>query len=292
MRASHRPVAPRLVGVLAASVFAGGCLVTKGTYEQCTGELGQTKSALSTTAGERDKAKAERDATGNKLTEALSQNQTLVTKISSMGQSVEQLLGEKDKLSQERADLSKQVEELNRLRSQSEARAGEYKQLLARLHKMIDAGTLQVKIRNGRMLVRLSSDLLFPPGGVRLKPEARQSIEALAETLKGFPDRKFQVVGHSDATPISTARFPSNWELSAERAIEVVKVMVDAGVPPEMLSAAGSAEFEPLMPNDTLENKLANRRVELVFLPKIDELPGFAEALGGDAAPSPDARTP
>ncbi|HET6343545.1 MAG TPA: hypothetical protein VFH51_01380, partial [Myxococcota bacterium] len=126
MSCLHHTVAPRFAAVLVAPLLAGGCLVTKGTYEQCTGELGQTRTALSTTAGERDKAKGERDATGNKLTEALSQNQTLVTKISSMGQNVEQLLGEKDKLSLERADLSKQVVELNRLRSQSEARAGEY----------------------------------------------------------------------------------------------------------------------------------------------------------------------
>ena len=101
----------------------------------------------------------------------------------------------------------------------------------------------------------------------------------LAMALAQFQDRKFQVVGHSDATPIHTARFPSNWELSTQRAIEVVKLLVEEGVPPEIISAAGSAEFDPLIDSDLPEDMAMNRRVEVVFVPKIDELPGF-DSLG------------
>ncbi len=144
---------------------------------------------------------------------------------------------------------------------------------------MIDAGTLQVKIRNGRMLVQMSSDVVFPPASTRIKPDAKTAIEELATTIATFAGRKFQVLGHSDATPIRSARFPSNWELSVQRATEVVKLMVEAGVPPEMLSAAGSAEFDPLVDNETPENRTTNRRVEIIFMPKIDELPGFDEVL-------------
>ena len=83
----------------------------------------------------------------------------------------------------------------------------------------------------------------------------------------------------STATPIRSARFPSNWELSSQRAVEVVKVMIEAGVKAEMLTAAGAAEFDPLVDNETPENRSTNRRVEIIFLPKIDELPGFDQVL-------------
>jgi chemotaxis protein MotB len=207
-----------------------------------------------------------------------------------MGQNVDQLLGEKDEISKERERLSQEVQELRRLREVAEIRNAEYNKLLSKLNKMIDAGTLEVKIRNGSMLVSMSSDVLFPPGGTRLKSAAKEAISELAQTIATFPDRKFQVIGHSDATPIRTPRFPSNWELSSQRAIEVVKLMVEAGVPPTMLSSAGAAEFDPLVENDTEENKLANRRVEVVFVPKIDELPGFEKAKKveePEAAPTP-----
>ena len=288
----------RLIGVLLLlSLFSTtpACLVAQSKYEACLGDLGKTRQSLEVTGKERDALKTDRDALSGKLTEAVGQNQELVTKISSMGHNVEDLLGEKDKLSQERLGLKTQVDELTRMHAQAQQREAEYRTLMDKLHKMIDAGTLQVKVRGGRMLVQMSSDLLFPPGGVHLKAEAKESIAELANTLKSFPDRRFQVVGHSDATPISTARFPSNWELSAGRAIEMVKVLVDAGVPPEMVSAAGNAEFDPLEPNDSPDHKLANRRVELVFMPKIDELPGFSDALktpGTATTPPPAAPDP
>jgi chemotaxis protein MotB len=184
-------------------------------------------------------------------------------------------------LSKEKAKLVGEVEELKRMRAAAEARNAEFRTLLEKLRKMIDAGTLQVKVRNGRMMVQMSSDVVFPPGGTAIKKEAKEAITQLAETLRTFADRRFQVIGHSDSDPIRSERFPSNWELSAQRAVEVVKMMIQAGVSPENISAAGNAEFDPLGPNDSPENKATNRRVEIVFMPRIDELPGFDKVLQG-----------
>lgn len=250
--------------------------VTTGTYEAAVAEHAQKQKSLEEQLTEISKA---RDGLDSKLTTAVHQNNQLVTKVKSMGQNVEELLGQKDTMSQERARLDREVADLRKLRQASEARSAEYRKLLKKLHNMIDSGDLQVKIRKGQMVVTMSSDVLFSPGQASLRSEAKDAIEELAVTIASFPQRKFQVVGHSDSTPISTSRFPSNWELSSQRAIEVVKVMVEAGVPPEMLSAAGSSAFDPVADNDTSESKALNRRVELIFLPKIDELPGFDEAL-------------
>jgi chemotaxis protein MotB len=270
-------------------ILSGAC-VSSGTHEAVVKELEKTRADLDTTrtdlTKERDVCLGKSKTCDGNLTTALDQNQQLVTKVASMGQNVEQLLGEKGELAKERErlendqkNLAKEVDELKRMRAASEKRAAEYQNLVGKLAKMIDAGTLQVKVRNGRMLVQLSSDVVFPPGGTRIKPEGKEAFTQIAEAIKQFPDRKFQVIGHSDSTPIRTERFPSNWELSMARSLEVVKLLIEAGVPPTMLSAAGGAEFDPLVANDSEENKAMNRRVELVFVPKIDELPGMDEVL-------------
>lgn len=279
-----------LLGTFAAAAIVG--CVSSGTHEAVLAELDQTKQELATTTetltGERDEASKKAETCDTNLATALDRGQQLEAKLVSMGQDVEKLIGEKGKLTHERErleneqkELAKEIEQLKRLRAAAEARNKEYRTLLSKLHKMIDAGKLEVKVRGGRMLVQMSSDVVFPPGGTRIKAEASEALTELAQTLAQFKDRKFQVIGHSDSTPIRTARFPSNWELSTQRAIEVVKLLVQEGVPPEIISAAGAAEFDPIAPNDTPENKALNRRVEVVFVPKIDELPGFDDVLGG-----------
>ena len=88
-------------------------------------------------------------------------------------------------------------------------------------------------------------------------------------TLEG---RRFQIAGHTDDEPIRVSGFSSNWQLSAERALEVVGVLIECGMQPETLSAAGYGEFDPLSPNDTAENKAHNRRIEITLQPNIDEI--------------------
>lgn len=278
-------------------LFGTGC-VTTGTHEaaiaverdkqaKLQGQLDETSTRLEQMTQDRDtwtkktqESETKASDLDSRLTSAMSQNSALVDKVNAMGQNVEQLLGEKDTLDAERQKLNAELQELRRMQTAAEARNAEYKRLIGKLAKMIDAGSLEVKIRKGRMLVTMSSDVLFSAGRAKLKPEAVEAIKELAATIAQFPERKFQVVGHSDPTPMHTARFPSNWELSSQRAIEVVRVMIEAGVPPEMLSAAGSAEFDPVVGNETEEEMAMNRRVELVFVPKIDELPGFDQILG------------
>ena len=261
-------------------IFSTGCVIAVASI--VTGCGGAEREALTK---ERDQLKADLTAcqTQSKSCEAnlattKDQNAQMAAKLTSLGQNVEELIGAKSAAEEQNAALAQEVAELRRMRAAAEQRNAEYQKVMARLNKMIDAGTLQVKIRNGRMIVQMASDVVFPPGGIIIKKEAKDAITELAQTIKEFPDRKFQVVGHSDNQPIKTAQFPSNWELSSRRAVEVVKVMIAAGVPPENLSAAGNAEFDPLVANDTVENKTQNRRVEIVFMPKLDELPGFEAA--------------
>lgn len=268
----------------ATAAFAATSCVTSGTHQAVLDELAATRRTL--------KEKRAQVATKNEKIATCSEDlklsrdksAELASKVDKLGEDLEASQTKLSTLSQERQSLAGKVDQLQRMQAAAEARAEEYQTLLAKLHDMIDAGTLAVKIRNGRMLVQMSSDVVFPPGATRIKPAARESIKSLAQTIKQFENRRFQVVGHSDPTPINTRRFPSNWELSTQRAIEVVKLMVEAGVPPEMVNAAGHAQYDPLVPNDGPESKKMNRRVEVVFLPKLDELPGFEDVLADQGA--------
>ncbi|MBW1813559.1 MAG: OmpA family protein [Deltaproteobacteria bacterium] len=175
--------------------------------------------------------------------------------------------------------LSKENEslmlELKKLKEASDKRNVEYKRLLIKLRTMIDSGSLTIKIRNGRMVVTLPSDILFSSGSTRLSKKGQKTIAELAATLSTLKGRSFIVVGHTDSTPIRTERFASNWELSTARAVVVVKLLIKNGVKPGMLTAGGCAEFDPVANNDSTDNKLKNRRVEIVFMPSVNELPKF-----------------
>jgi len=173
------------------------------------------------------------------------------------------------------ADLAATKSELENLRHQrelAEKRMKTFRELAARLKAMVDSGKLQVQIRKGRMVLRLPDNVLFPAGSATLKKQGQQTLETVAAALHDV-DRDFQVGGHTDNTPIRTPRFPSNWELSTQRAVEVVKYLATNGLNPAHLSAAGFADTDPIAPNDTPENKQQNRRIEIIVLPNIEELP-------------------
>jgi chemotaxis protein MotB len=174
-------------------------------------------------------------------------------------------------------DLRRRVEELRRQQEAAEKRAQEFRDMVAKFKSMIDAGKLQVEIRNGMMIVKLPDNILFDPGKTALKPAGQAALRQVSEILSGISGRKFQVTGHTDNVPIRSKRFKSNWELSAARAVEVVRVMIAAGMDPSRLSAAGYADTLPVADNADAVGRLQNRRIEIVVQPNLEELPKLDE---------------
>jgi chemotaxis protein MotB len=114
------------------------------------------------------------------------------------------------------------------------------------------------------------ADVLFDSGSADLKPDAMPQIDKLADALKQLetqipPDIAWvlRIDGHTDIKPITNPTFPSNWELSSARAISVVRYLIDQGIPPNRLVAAGFGEFQPLDPGDSDDALRKNRRIEL-----------------------------
>jgi chemotaxis protein MotB len=122
--------------------------------------------------------------------------------------------------------------------------------------------------------VRLSSPLLFDLGSADLREEAKGILSRLADILASF-ENTLRIEGHTDNIPIHTPKFPSNWELSAARALSVLKFLNSRDITSERLSAVGYGEFRPLLENDTEENRDKNRRVEIHVKLSVREKPAF-----------------
>lgn len=105
---------------------------------------------------------------------------------------------------------------------------------------------------------------MFASGQAELTAQGRGVIESLVEVLESF-DGQISVEGHTDNIPIATARFPSNWELSAARAIAVVRHLESEGLDIYRMRAVGYADTQPMENNTTPEGRAANRRVELIL---------------------------
>ena len=115
------------------------------------------------------------------------------------------------------------------------------------------------------LVVSLSEAGFFAPGEAAINPESDSALQAIAEAIKSNT-AAVRIEGHTDSTTISTAKFPSNWELSTARAANVLARLIERGVEPQRLSAAGFAGFRPVEDNSTPEGRAQNRRVDIVIL--------------------------
>ncbi len=134
--------------------------------------------------------------------------------------------------------------------------------LAENLKSEIDADLLSVEQDGMRSMVRIKSDTLFGSGSATVEDRLLPILERIAKAVDAVPGR-ILIVGHSDSIPINTARFPSNWELSRARAVNVMEALGTHLSNPERMTPEGRADTEPVAPNDTRDNRALNRRVEI-----------------------------
>jgi chemotaxis protein MotB len=164
-------------------------------------------------------------------------------------------------------------------------------QMQEQFKKMIDSGSLKVTSRRGGLVLSLPAEVLFPSGVADLSEEGKVKVHEIGFTLKkegAFKDRRFLVVGHSDNQPLKGSIFKDNWDLSAARALTVTRMLVQAGMKPGTLVAAGAGEHDPVVANNSAVNLARNRRIEIALLPEIPENLGDAkDAKPADKKPEP-----
>ena len=304
---------PHLVVIAFATAALAGACVTTGTYNRKVDELNKLRDGDAAAARQRekalsdefdkqktsylelqtkladtqaalDKANAEKAELQKRLDDGTQLIETLKQRLEKLGQNVEGLTKERTQLTQARADTAARLEELRKQKAAAEARAATYRELAAKLRSMVDAGKLKIITRDGRMIIALPNDILFDSGRTEVKADGKVALAKVAQALASVGSRKFLVAGHTDNVPIKTELFPSNWELSTRRAVEVVHDLVSQGMNPRVLAAAGYGEFDPIAQNDTAEHRAQNRRIEIVLQPNLSDLPPLVDVA---APPAP-----
>ncbi|MDX1646185.1 MAG: OmpA family protein [Longimicrobiales bacterium] len=281
--------------LLLSTVLLSGC-VKKSTYETAMNDLRQTESELERLEEQLEAERArfrEEMAVAATLHDSVevalrSEIRTLRSEQRRLASELEEARAANARLETmvglrgaELQSMQRRLEALRAVEQEVRERNAIYEDVLGRFRSMMDAGQLSVSIDRGRMVIELPQDVLFPSGSASLGTEGREVIREVGRVLADFPDRTFQVEGHTDNVPIATERFPSNWELSSARALAVVRLLIDAGVVPSNLSGAAYGEHQPVAANEDREGRRLNRRIEIVMLPNLEVIAGTELPVGG-----------
>lgn len=256
--------------LIGATLLAGtgslGCGYSEEEMQAKIREIEGLKNQLSAEQAQNKKAKSE-------LEEAIAQVEQLKRQLKAAGVDISNLNANLEQQARALEDYRRRAEQLEAIKKRFEA-------LRAKLQALTKLG-LKVTVRNNRMVIQLPGDVLFDSGRETLKKDGKDILGKVAEVIRndpGLASRSFQVAGHTDDVPLSASRFKDNWGLSVMRAREVLAFLImpvdknGGGLSPTRWSAAGYGDTDPVKPNDSPENRQANRRCELVVLPNVEEM--------------------
>jgi len=239
------------------------------------GNSAQLASQLSSTQGELTQSQQRAD----NLAQELAASQALAT-------SLQAGAGDKDKLAADLAAANQRIAELDKQLTERDKELaglrGELSTEMAKLNEAqrglvralrpeIEQGNITVDLNNERLLINLTSSMLFGEGEDQLKPAGTDALKRVGAILKGYPEYKVEVDGHTDNLPIRSSlkkRFPTNKELSEARATNGVTALAEGGVSAGSITSAGYADTKPVAPNATDDGRQKNRRVEVRVTPK------------------------
>ncbi len=136
---------------------------------------------------------------------------------------------------------------------------------------------IEINVEKGVVFISISDKLLFQSGSYNVTTRAKEVLAKVAKVVNSKPDFECMVEGHTDNVPYQSGVLLDNWDLSVKRSTSIIRVLQSLGVNPGQLIAAGRADYVPLVPNDTAENRAKNRRTRIVVLPKIDQFYDMVE---------------
>src|SRR5919112_4663203 len=256
-------------------------------------QLAQLRAGLAVAESERDKFKGQLEGAGTGLSEAQGRVGQLATELEGEKRITARALAQVEVLNQQIAALRRQLAALESALDVSERKDKESQGRIADLGQRLNLALAQrvqelaryrsdffgrlrqilgnrpdIRIVGDRFV--LQSEVLFAAGQATLRPEAGGELDRIASAILELdrqipPDIPWvlRVDGHTDVRPIASPQFPTNWALSASRAIAVVQYLITKGIPPQRLVAAGFGEFQPLDLGTTDEAYARNRRIEL-----------------------------
>jgi chemotaxis protein MotB len=253
--------------VIMFSFFIAGC-VTTATYDKKAAEADSQAQQLAAMKADRDqlkeafaKASAERDELDKVLK---SKTDDLSKSIADLRQKTADLEAENTRLKADLADLKKKEAEVV-------TESNTYKQLMQEMKGEVAKGQITISELKGKLTLDVVDKILFASGQSEVTKEGLAVLKRVNDILKNVKDKSIRIEGHTDNVRIKGAlvkQYPTNWELSAARAINVTKYLQQQGIDPTLLSATAFGEYKPIAGNDTPEGRAKNRRIAIILLPK------------------------
>lgn len=169
------------------------------------------------------------------------------------------------------ARLKQEIETLQKVKEEKVREVSRtYEDLLQKMESEISKGQVTISELKGKLTVNLVDAILFDSGKSEVKESGLVVLQKVVDILKGVKDKAIRIEGHTDNVQIVgnlAKKYPTNWELSAARAINVSRFLQQQGIDPTTLGAVAYAEHKPVAPNDTDEGRAKNRRIEIILVP-------------------------
>ena len=242
------------VSIFVMSLFCSGCLVAESKYIKKVEEADNLTKELATVKSQRDELDKDLKAKTDDLSKTAAEKR----------QKIADLEAENTKLKENVAQLQTKSQEV-------EKASNTYKELLQEMKGEISQGQVTITELKGKLTMDVVDKILFASGESKVKKEGLEVLSRVVEILKNVKDKNIRIEGHTDNVQITSRLakvYPTNWELSAARAINVTKYLQQQGIDPKILSSTAFGEFQPLADNNTPEGKAKNRRIAIILLPK------------------------
>jgi chemotaxis protein MotB len=177
-------------------------------------------------------------------------------------------------------ELERQIAELEAVSEEQKASSEQeiavvketYENLVKDLKKEVESGKIEIDRDAGGLTLHVAEELFFDTGKANIKPDGKKLLLRIGKVLNKVPDKNIRVEGHTDNVPIGPSlkkRYPTNWELAAARAVNVVRFLQqEAKVDPRRLSAVAYAQYRPVASNKTEAGRKKNRRVDIILVDK------------------------
>ncbi len=206
-----------------------------------------------------------------KLTSDLAAQQE---RLMTLKENLDQTKRQNEQLSADLAIREQKVKDLEEILAKKDEAVQALKKRITEALLNFKESDLSVSVKNGKVYVSLSEQLLFKSGSTSVDPKGVNALQQLAKAIKDQKDLNIMVEGHTDDVPISrTSQFMNdNWDLSVLRATSIIRILTKTGVSTDNVMAAGRGEFIPVATNDTKEGRQKNRRTEIIITPNLDEL--------------------
>ncbi|PKN68854.1 MAG: chemotaxis protein MotB [Deltaproteobacteria bacterium HGW-Deltaproteobacteria-12] len=275
--------------VFILALFCSGCLVTEGTYvkkvqeadsltqetKNLTRELAALNEKHKALTAENNALKAQINKLNGDLTNITAQrdelDKVLKLKTDDLSKAITESRKKVADLEAENTKLKENIIQLQTKSQEVEKQSNTFQQLVQEMKGEIAQGQIAISELKGKLTLDVVDKILFASGEATVKKEGLAVLKRVVDILKNVPDKNIRIEGHTDNIPITSKLakvYPTNWELSAARAINVTKYLQQQGIDSKILSATAFGEFQPLADNSTPEGRAKNRRIAIILSPK------------------------